>query len=417
MRLEETLDEQLLSLGFAADPYPVYRRLREDDPVHWCKPWGQWIVTRYDDVMRVLHDPGTFSSDGWERRFMSQLPDATRNEFPHLWRHYDAPAINNSDPPVHTRLRSLIAKSFTPKVIESLRRSVVKIVSLQLKMIERRGCFDLVRDFAYPIPALVIARLFGAPAQTWPIFERCSEAIVSFVGTGWPDVSRASRADEALAAFADLLDPLLESRRQRPREDLLSLLVASQDGDKLSGDEVLAACIVLLFAGHETTANLLGNGVLALLRQRDQLELLQSDRERAPKAVEELLRYDAPVQRVRRVVMKECEVGGRTIEAGQLVMAFLGSANRDPDRFADPDRLDITRTGAPHIAFGHGIHSCIGAALTRLEAPIAITHLLDSFPALWIVEEPRFKPNITFRGVASLLLATGATEPSQNGAL
>jgi cytochrome P450 len=316
---------------------------------------------------------------------------------------------------MHTRLRGLIAKSFTPRVIEALRPNVVRIVERQLELLGRRDRFDLIADFAYPIPALVIAGMFGAPVESRPIFEKCSESIVSFVGTGWPDVDRASRANESLAAFADLLEPLFTSRRQRPREDLLSLLVASQNGDALSSDELLAACVVILFAGHETTANLLGNGVLALLSDHGQLELLQREPDRSPRAVEELLRYDAPVQRVRRVVLRDCELGGRNIEARQLVMAFLGSANRDPDRFVDPDRLDITRERSPHVAFGHGIHTCIGAALTRLEAPVAITRLLERFPAIQILEQPRFKPNITFRGLKSLLMATGRNG-NQNGA-
>jgi hypothetical protein len=228
------------------------------------------------------------------------------------------------------------------------------------------------------------------------------------VSTGYPEFGRARQADESLREFREFLEPLLADRRRQPRDDLMSLLAAPADGQELSDRELVAACVVLLFAGHETTANLIGNGIYALLRSPDQLQLLREQPALAGAAVEEMLRFDAPVQRVRRVALCDFELGGCEIAAGQLVMAFLGAANRDPARVADPDRFDIERNDGAHLSFGHGIHFCVGAALSRIEAPIAVSELLGAFPAVALDRGrlPVWKRNITFRGFESLPLVT-----------
>jgi cytochrome P450 len=402
--LANDLDEALNSEAFFADPYSTYARLRDADPVHWCEPWGQWVVTSFTDVLAVNKDPVRFSSSGWEKKFMSQLPPQLQ-QLPHMQRHYGTQVLSMTDPPEHTRLRRLVIRSFTPRVIEGLRASVDQIVSELLDACGHESEVDLIEQFAYPLPAIVIAKLLGAPEDGREDFMRWSRNIVDFVGTGHPDEARALRLEQTLIEFRAFLEPVIEDRRANPQNDLISILAsADTDGERLTDDEIVSTCIVFLFAGHETTANLIGNGLLALLRHPDQLELLRSRPDLTQSAVEELLRYDSPVQRNRRLATQDLEFGGKQIKQGDAVMVFMGSANRDRTRFPDPDTLDVTRSPNQHMAFGHGIHFCAGAALSRLEAPIAIRALLDRFPALRLSDdfEERWHRNITFRGLESL---------------
>jgi cytochrome P450 len=399
------IDDALDSESFFADPYATYARLREEDPVHWCEPWGQWVVTRFDDVLAVNKDPQRFSSAGWERRFIAQLPPDLQ-QLPQMQRHYGTKVLSMTDPPEHTRLRRLVVRSFTPRVLEALRPSIEQLVDDLLEDAGRGASMDAIAQFAYPLPAIVIGKLLGAPEDGRDDFMRWSKTIVDFVGTGHPDTQRALRNEQTLAEFREFLEPLIRDRRAHPREDLISILASSDAGDRLTDDEIVSTCIILLFAGHETTANLIGNGLLALLRHPDQLELLRAEPERMPAAVEELLRYDSPVQRNRRLAMEDITLGGKRIRRGDSVLVFMGSANRDAARFPDPDTLDITRAPNPQMAFGHGIHFCAGAALTRLEAPIALRALLDRFPDVRLADDfsERWHRNITFRGLESLEL-------------
>jgi cytochrome P450 len=402
-----SLDDQLTAGEFFADPYATYARLRAEDPVHWCEPWGQWVITRFEDVLAVNKDPQRFSSAGWEKRFMAELPAEVR-KLPNMQRHYGTKVLSMTDPPEHTRLRRLVVRSFTPRVLEALRPSIEELVQELLDAVAGRPVFDFVEDFAYPLPAIVIARLLGAPDDARHDFMRWSKDIVDFVGTGHADSARALRNETTLREFRAFLEPVIQERRAHPRDDLMSILASTgEDGDRLTDDELVSTCIVLLFAGHETTANLLGNGLLALLRHPEQLGRLREEPGLMPTAVEELLRYDSPVQRNRRIALVDVELGRTTIRRGDPVMVFMGSANRDAAKFADPDTLDVGRAPNPHQAFGHGIHFCVGAALSRLEAPIALLALLERFPRLRPADDyvARWRPNITFRGLESLELA------------
>ena len=401
------LDRELTSPALVADPYPTYERLRRTDPVHWCEPWSQWVVTRYEDVLRVTKDPARFSSSGWEQRFVALLPAAVRAELASLERHYATPVLSTSDPPLHTRLRRLVVKSFTPRVLAAIRPRIEEIVSELLDRAGRSGRIDLIGQVAYPLPAIVIAELLGVPAEERDRVIAWSGDVVAFVGSGRPEPARARRLDESLAEMRAFLEPLIRERRRARHEDLLGLLAApGADGDLLDDEELVSTCVVLLFAGHETTANLIGNGMLALLRRPEALEWLRAEPALTESALEELLRFDSPVQRLRRVALEDVELGGKLVRRGDLVMAFNGAANRDPDRFPQPDRLDLARADNGHVAFGYGIHFCVGAALTRLEAPIAIRALLDRYQCLRLAADlpARFKPNITFRGLESLVL-------------
>jgi pimeloyl-[acyl-carrier protein] synthase len=326
---------------------------------------------------------------------------------PNMQRHYGTRVISMTDPPEHTRLRRLVSRSLAPRVLDALRPAIESVVGELLDAVADGSSFDAIDEFAYPLPAIVIARLLGAPDDARGDFMRWSKDIVDFVGTGHPDPTRARRTERTLQEFRRFLEPVILDRRRRPREDLMSLLASpAEDGDRLT-DEVVSTCIVLLFAGHETTANLLGNGLLALLRNPSQLSLLRERPDVTAPAVEELLRYDSPVQRNRRLATTDVTLHGETIRAGDPVMVFLGAANRDPSVFDEPDVLDLERSPNHHLAFGHGIHFCVGAALSRLEAPIALRALLDRYPRLRLDdEEPSWRHNITFRGLNSLILRT-----------
>jgi cytochrome P450 len=396
------LDELLTSPAFFADPYPVYRRLQEEAPVHWCAPWGQWVVTRHEDVEHVLMHPEAFSSSGWEAKFMAQLPPEARDELPFLENHYATPVLSNTDPPAHRRLRNLVIKSFTPRVLKAMAPQIQALVDRMLGELDETT--DLVRDFAYPMPAIVIAQLLGAPEEERDRYADWSADVVSFVGTGRADVERARHVNRSLGEFRGHLEGLLADRREHPRGDLLSHLAGEHDGERLSDDELVATCVTLLFAGHETTANLIASGLLTLLRHPDQLELVRSDPGLMEDAVEEMLRFEGPVQRVRRVAARDVELSGREIAAGDLVMAFIGAANRDPEVFENPDRFDVRRDPT-HVAFGKGIHFCVGAGLSRIEAPIALNEILLRFPAVRLRDKAvRWRPNITFRGLEALPL-------------
>ena len=403
--LSGNIDDALSSESFFADPYSTYARLREEDPVHWCEPWGQWVVTRFDDVLAVNKDPKRFSSAGWEKKFITQLP-AELQQLPHMQRHYGTRVLSMTDPPEHTRLRRLVVRSFTPRVLEALRPAIERLVDDLLTEAEGHESMDAIAQFAYPLPAIVIGKLLGAPEEGRERFMRWSKTIVDFVGTGHADEARARANEQTLEEFRAFLEPIIHDRRAHPQDDLISILASPDEGERLTEDEIVSACIVLLFAGHETTANLIGNGLLALLRHPEQLALLRARPELMPAAVEELLRYDSPVQRNRRLAMQDMSFGGKEIRQGDSVLVFMGSANRDPARFQDPGALDITRSPNPQMAFGYGIHFCAGAALTRLEAPIALRALLDRFPNVRLADDfdERWHRNITFRGLQSLEL-------------
>ncbi len=381
---------------FLADPYPTYRRLRTEDPVHHS-PLDFWVLTRYEDVVAVLRDPRFIKEPlaaFVAARFGVAVPPGV------------GVSMLDRDPPDHTRLRSLVSKAFTPRVVEGLRPRIQEIVDSLITRAEAAGTMDLIEELAYPLPVNVICEMLGVPVEDHERFKGWSLDIArgldSILLPPESDVPRRSGA--ARHAMGDYFRGLVAERRASPRGDLLSALIAAEEaGDKLSEDELLATCILLLIAGHETTVNLIGNGTLALLRHPGELRRLRESPGLIASAVEELLRYDAPVQRTARIPSTDITIGGRTIGKGEMVMPFIGAADRDPAQFPDPDRLDLARTDNRHIAFGWGIHFCLGAPLARVEGQIAIDTLVRRFPKLELVtNEPEYRQSLTLRGLKTL---------------
>jgi cytochrome P450 len=377
---------------FREDPYSLYRYLLAAAPVQWNDLLGAWTLARYADVSEALTDP-RYSANrniGSEPRESYQF----------------AKSMLVSDPPDHTRLRALVQKAFTPRMIEQLRPRIMAVVGELLDRIaEKGGRFDLIEDLAYPLPVVVIAELLGVPTTDRATFHDWSAAVAASLD---PLLSSelAERAGDSRNALHAYFRSIIAERRREPKSDLISALVAVEErGDILSEPELVVMCNLLLIAGHETTVNLIGNGVLALLRNPDQLERLRGAPELIGSAVEELLRYDSPVQLTGRIVTQPITIGGQAIAAGDWVLPLLGAANHDPAQFADPDKLDLSRSPNPHLGFGRGIHFCLGAPLARVEGQIAIGALVRRFPKLRLAGDPVRRDQITLRGLKSLPLS------------
>lgn len=398
----ETPTFDFFDTEYRRDPYPVLARLRARDPVHKT-PFG-WIVTRHADVVRLNRDQ-RFGRD--TRKLRNGGLAARAAGHPGL-EEMLATFMLHLDAPDHTRIRKLMAHAFTPKATEQMEVSVAQVAAGLLERLPERGEIDLVEQLARPMPVTVICDLMDVPHEDFGRLARWSDAIAEQIEvTATPDQLAAAGA--AYFEFKAYLASFVEQRRRAPGTGLVDRLIAAErETDALSSDELLANIILLLVAGHETTTNLIGNGMLALLEHPDQLELLRARPELTTSAVEECLRYDSPANTNARCALEEVEVGGRQIRAGQLVICMLGAANRDPEAFADPDRLDITRNPNPHQSFGGGVHHCIGAHLARLEARIALRGLLDRYPRIEVDRtRVQWRDRINLRGLSQLGLQVG----------
>jgi len=395
--------------GFFDDPYAQYALVRESDPVH-LSPIGAWIIFRYDDVLRVLRDPHLSVEEKNAKPLPIEMDPDIAARFEER-RSNGSRAMLNLDPPDHHRLRRLVSKVFTPRTVEELHPRVQQLVDEHLDAAVARGTgeIDLIADLAFPLPFVVISEMLGIPEgrDRFQLREWSGAVVKTFD----PILTR----EEQLAAF-DAIDNIVAYtnetiawKRDHPADDLLSALVAAEDeGDRLSSDELVEQVMLLYVAGHETTVNLIGNGTLALLRDRSQLELLQRDPSVDVNLPDELLRFDSPVQMSRRVTIAPYEIAGRTIEPGSIVMTALGAANRDPRRFGDTaDRLDLRRADAnQHVSFGGGFHSCLGAHLARLEGRVAVSTLARRFPNIELATDaPEWNGRIVLRGLSNLPLS------------
>ena len=381
------------------NPYPKYAQLRAQDPVHWSPLMDAWVLSRFADADAILRDHKRFSSDPRLRK-TTRTPRNAGIENP------GGQSMLFLDPPDHSRLRQLVSKAFTPGAIAALTPRIHALVGELLDQIPNSASFDLMEALAYPLPVIVMAELLGIPPEDRAKFKLWSDLRARVLEpTIKPD--EIQKANQATYALDDYFREVIRERRARPRDDLIStLILAEEAGDKLTSNELLVMLRLLLIAGNETTTNLIGNGMLALLRHPAQLQLLRNQPDLMENAVEELLRFDTPVQVDFRIARADLEFGGRGIRAGQGVIVLLGAANHDPAVFPEPERLDITRRNASHLAFGRGLHFCLGAPLARVEARAAFAGLLERFPKLDLLNpRPAFKDNVVLRGLRELRLS------------
>lgn len=386
-----------------ADPFPLFRRMRDEDPVHWSPALKAWVLTRYEDVKRVCLDEA-MSSDRL-RPFFATLPSAEAQRIGELIRVLTLWMVFR-DPPEHTRLRRLSAKVFNVRAVSALRPSIEALTAWLLDRIGERERIDFIADFAGPLPALVIMDMLGVPREELARIKRLSDEMALFIGSTRDSPEKYGRAEAATREMADLFRALIRDRRAAPRADLLSQLIqAEEDGDRLSDDELVATCVILLFAGHETTTHHIANGLSALLSFPGEMGKLRADPGLAPAAVEELLRYDGPIGALVRIVREPHGLHGRDLRAGERVFLLMNAANRDERAYGNPDRVDLARNGPPHLSFGFGPHLCLGFPLARLEGQIALPAVL----ARWRRIEPdgarvEWLDSMVLRGMTALPL-------------
>jgi cytochrome P450 PksS len=392
----------IASAEHKANPFPFYAQLRAEAPVFQVTlPDKQtaWLVTRYDDVAAVLKDE-RFAKDRFNALTKEQL--AKQPWMPGIFK----PLARNMldlDAPDHTRLRGLVSRAFTPRLVEQMRGRIQALTDELLDQVQGRGRMDLIHDYAIPLPTTIIAEMLGVPVADRHRFQRWSNVLVSASSTGWG----VFLAIPSVWMFLRYVRKLIRARRACPRDDLVSALIQAEEaGQQLSEDEQVAMIVLLLVAGHETTVNLIGNGTLALLEHPDQMEKLRSDPSLIRSAVEELLRYGSPVETsTERFARQDITLAGVTIPRGGMVFAVIASANRDERQFPDPNRLDVAREPNRHLSFGLGAHFCLGAALARLEGQIAVGTLLRRAPGLRLAVAPatlRWRPGLVLRGLKAL---------------
>jgi cytochrome P450 len=370
---------------FLSNPHPTFAKMRSEAPIFWSNAGQYWIVTRYAEAKEIL---GSLKFQKNVQRW--QQTDPLIEKFPEMrevsesHKHW----MLNMDPPDHSRLRALLNKAFTPLMVSQMRSHIQDIANDLIDRIEARGEVDAISEYTFPLPIIVIAEMMGIPHSDRDKFKEWSHAIVSTTApSGIPapggDLSKLRMNIAAHQELVRYFKPIVEERRKTPREDLISVLVhAEEDGHKLSEEELLANLILLLVAGHETTTNLIANGIYSLLTHPDQLLLLKEKPELIESAVYEILRFEGPIQLVRRLAGEDIELGGQHIKKGDMVVVMLGACNRDPNEFENPDKFDITRFGKKHLAFSHGIHRCIGGHLAEAEGQIALQTIFTRLPDL-----------------------------------
>lgn len=385
--------------GFVASPYDQYRRLREHDPVHWSPLLEGWVLTRFDDVVELLRDP-TISVELDHAR-ATGVVELQRERQARTGRSSDTLVLR--DDPDHNRLRKLLQRPFGPRPVESLRAMVAGKVDAAMAGLAPRGAMDAIGDFAYPLPVSVFNDMLGLPDEDAPRVRSWIQAVARMLDPVIDD-DEHTRCQVLMDEMYDYLDRVIEQKRAAPADDVMTELVqAEEDGDRLTRDELVAQVVTLYVAGHEPTMALIGNGLLALVRQPDQLALLRSQPDLLPNAVNELLRFDGPNQFVRRIARRPMEIGGREVAAGDVIYAGVGAANHDPDRWPDPDRVRVDRPDAAHhVQFGSGIHHCLGAHLARLQAEVALSALLFRLDDLALAGEPVWSERMVIRGLQSL---------------
>ena len=387
--------------AFLADPFPLYAQMQDEDPVHWSPRLKAWVLTRYDDVKGVCLDR-ELSSDRL-RPFFASLPGAEAQRIADIVRYLSLWMVFR-DPPDHTRLRRLTSRVFNVRSMHAMRERIVALTAWLLGEIGERDEFDFVRAFAGPLPALVIMDMLGVPRTELVRIKRMSDDMALFIGSSRNQPEKYDIAEAATKEMAEFFRNLIAARRAEPRDDLLSQLVALEDdGDRLTEDELVATCVLLLFAGHETTTNHIANGLLSLIRFPGEMRALREDPGLAPAAVEELLRYDGPSGAQVRIVQREHRLHDKTLRAGDRVFVMLNAANRDPRAYPDPHRLALRRDGVPHLTFGFGAHICLGFPLARLEGQVSLPAVLARWRRIELAAERlEWIDSMVFRGMKAM---------------
>lgn len=408
---EDLINKAISDGSYFSDPYPLFSELRESAPVLYSSTLGGWIITRYSDVSEILHNHEDYSSKGRVLHLLNKLEPSVQNQLPMLHSHF-ATGLAHSDAPEHKRLRGILAQAFTPKISENMRPITNDVVTRILNSME--GDVDLISDLFTPVPALVVGRLLGSSESDIPNLIRWAGAINGLYEKGGNiDPEKAVFAEEMLQEIREFVIKLADERRSQskngnldPTADVLSGLVhAELHNDSLSESELVSTVVTLFVAGHETTTHLLGNGMLALLKQPELIELLKQDPQLIPDSIDEMARFDGSVPRSWRITKRRMEVGGVSIPQGELVLPMLSSANRDKSVFEQPDRFDIHRDTRKHLAFGRGVHVCLGAPLARIEGQEIIKEILHRFPKIRLKDskvELSWRKDVALRGLSSL---------------
>jgi cytochrome P450 len=384
-----------------ADPFPLYRRMRDEDPAHWSPLLKAWVLTRYEDVKHACQDP-EMSSDRL-RPFFAKLPSAEAGRIAELIRVLTLWMVFR-DPPVHTRLRRLSSKVFHTRSMQARRPNVEGLVQWLLAGLDGRETLDFIGEFAGPLPALVIMDMLGVPRGELARLKRLSDEMALFIGSTRDSPEKYARAEAATHEMADLFRELIAARRANPRADLLTELILAEDaGDRLTEDELVATCVILLFAGHETTTHHLANGLRALLSFPAEMEKLRKEPDLAAAAVEELLRYDGPIGALVRIVSRPLERHGKMLKPGERVFLLMNAANRDERAYAAPDCVDLHRHGPAHLTFGFGAHLCLGFPLARLEGQVALPAVLRRWRSIELAQDiPGWLDSMVLRGMSAM---------------
>ena len=412
-KLFPDVEDALASSAFHRNPHPVYRILREEAPVYWSGILKQWLVTSYDLVEEVLLKSTVFSNYGYESSFIERLPTEFLIEVDTLRHHWKQEGLMHSGRPKHTRLRRAVGPSFAPKVVSRLEERIQARVTHLLQNAKARNNhqYEVIQGLAQPLPVTVIADVLGVPERYRDRFPVWSASVLRFFGSPQPDPLNAAELDANLVEWRRLIGDLLHSRSRSPRDDFLTTVARAIDNGQMSAEDGLVICVHLLIAGHETTTNLIGNTIYCLVTRHNQLEEARGSAEALQRAVEETLRYEPPIARIRRVCTESYELGGVLIRRGEPVVAVVASAHRDSQRFRRPDEFDLHREMPKrgHLAFGLGPHFCLGAPLARLETVVAVRQFLDRFAEIRLAPStaPAWRESINHRGLESLLLETG----------
>jgi len=386
-----------------ADPYAYYGRLRDEDPIHWNDTYALWVITRHDDVTWMTRHNELFSSAVFRNDPKPAYPAIDESDLGlyEYVRNYQADQFIQHDRPEHLDMRKIVHGYFTPKAMESWRPFVINAVKELLDAAEEKGSMDVMRDLATPLPVLVIAQMMGVPAEDRPYVRQLAEKLL-YIGRG--EYDRMPILTDGMKGMVEYVSPLVDERIAKPGDDFISVLASGEKKGVFTRHQVLVNTSLLLLAGHETTINLICNGTLAFIQHPDQWALYKEDPAgRAKWATEECLRYDAPVKSIQRLASQDIGVRGKVMEKNDRIRWFISSANRDPNVFADPDKFDITRQPNPHVAFGNGVHHCLGATLARVEGQEVFKALAERFPGLQVeAEQLEYQPSITFRSLKSL---------------